>query len=99
MSVLDRVKVIEAAKSFVVLPETGRALEKMLSADSPLLAFLKEVELQMDGARQALSVCNFSSEEGRAKAISLQGKIQGLLAAEEILFDVASKGEEEKENA
>lgn len=67
------------------LPEgLGRQLRGHISSDSPVMWALSRVVLQTVELAKGLATMDFTSDEGRLKAIRQQGVIEGLVMAVEI---------------
>ena len=67
------------------LPEDmGRRLADYLGSDSPVLRALSLVLKQAEESSKGLAMLDFTTEEGRLKAIRQQGVVEGLVMAVEI---------------
>jgi hypothetical protein len=71
--------------------ELGKLLKGYISSDSPVMWALSRVVLQANELARGLATIDFTTDEGRLRAIRQQGTIEGLLMAVEIALRPAQE--------
>ena len=71
--------------------DLGKLLRGHISSDSPLMYALAGVLKQATELSKGLALLDFTSEEGRLKAIRQQGVVEGLMMAVEITLRPAQE--------
>ena len=66
--------------------DLGKLLRPLISSDGPLLRALALVLKQATELSKGLATIDFTTDEGRLKAIRQQGVIEGLVMAVEIVI-------------
>ncbi len=76
--------------------DSSMAQELAVMMESPaLLTALGEINFMVKGDSYSLRAIDFTTQEGVAKAIKLQGRTQGMLDALQDLADKAEEGNED----
>ena len=88
---LDYQALMEQMGQEVEPPDLGKQLRPLISSDGPLLRALALVLKQATELSKGLATIDFTTDEGRLKAIRQQGVIEGLIMSVEIMTS-ASKG-------
>jgi len=54
------------------------------------LVLLASLEVEIRGLQRALTTANLGTEEGRAEALKIQGKVQGLMRAQDLMVEIGN---------
>jgi hypothetical protein len=71
--------------------DLGKQLRAYISSDSPLVWALSRVTQQAGELTKGLATIDFTTDEGRLRAIRQQGVIEGLVMAVEIVLRPAQE--------
>lgn len=75
-------------------PLDHKSVRALLSGDGPLLAVLSQLALQAQRMAEGLQGCDLGSDEGRLKAIRMQGTVEGIRRCVEMFLDFGKMEEE-----
>lgn len=100
MPKLNPDEVLARAFSTDFKPEMAKDLRDLLSNDSAVLAYLGVLEERRLATQNSLVTVDLASDEGRLRALRMQGIIAGYKLATEVLLELANSDQtEEQDNA
>ena len=84
---------LQRARAQPLSEDINLSLRPLLSSDGPLLAVLSQLALQAHDMAAGLQGMDLVSDEGRFKAVRMQGMVEGVRLAVDKFLDLG-KGEE-----